>query len=81
MKSPLDDARLRLSAVHVEMSAMEQERAATKIAEGMTGKQIGEHCLEIERQLDRLVREQQTLWLQLDLLHRAYQFQLWRKAK
>ena len=79
MKSSLDDARLRLSAVHVEMSGMEQERAASKIADGMTEHEIGEHCLEIGRRLDRLEQERQTLRLQMDVLHRAHQFQRWNK--
>lgn len=80
MRSPLDAARYRLSAVHPSMSHMEQERASSRIASDLTPQQLDEECKRIFQRVQALRQECQQAELQLTVLHRAYEFQR-RKSK
>lgn len=75
MKSLLDDAKLRLSAAHPEMSHHERERAATRIAKGMTAVEIEEESILALRRYDEAQKLLRKAEVQLMLLVRAKEFQ------
>ena len=71
MKTPLDDARLRLSAVHPDMSPSERERAVAKIADALSPLLAAEIAADLSLRLNRAEKDVATLRLQLDFLQSA----------
>lgn len=81
MKSPLDDAKLRLSAVHPEMSHLEQERASTSISRSMSVLELAEEMSRTRELLAQARRTVEKLGIQVEILHRAGIFQKVRNAQ
>lgn len=75
MKSKMDDAQLRLSAVTPEMSQLERERTATKIADGMTADEIQYQEERLARLESRARRDLLVIQSQRMILARAKEFQ------
>jgi hypothetical protein len=68
MKTPLDDARLRLSAVHPEMSPSERDRAVAKIADALTPTLLAEIRADLHIRRQRAEKDLAHIKLQLEFL-------------
>lgn len=81
MRSKADAARYRLSAVHPEMSHLEQERCASRLAHELDPAELRAEGLRITEALAALWAEEARLRLQSKILVRADEFQRRRNGR
>lgn len=71
MKTPLDEARLRLSAVHPEMSEIERDRAVRKISDALAPSLLEGLEMDLRLRIKRAQRDLAHLQLQMEILQQA----------